>query len=123
MGIVRLFNCARREVVTMNRIKLVLIFTFTACNAQLKFGSSGGSTSSSNSKNQQGDTDTRIFTGNAALDGGLVGLGAGLLGGAVLTGALNGNNNNGYNNGCGRRRRQADGTQTKFLGALLGGGS
>merc|ERR1712064_189958 len=40
---------------------------------------------------------------------------SGLLGGAVLSGALNGGSNQGYNP-CGRRKRQADdGTNTKFF--------
>merc|ERR1712168_1241986 len=83
--------------------------------AQLKFGSSSNSDDKTDTKNK--DVDTKFFTGNEALDGGIVGLGAGLLGGAVLGGVLGGGNNN----GCGRRKRQADGTNTKFLGALLGG--
>merc|ERR1712168_863256 len=83
--------------------------------AQLKFGSSGNSDDKTDTKKK--DVDTKFFTGNEALDGGIVGLGAGLLGGAVLGGVLGGGNNN----GCGRRKRQADGTNTKFLGALLGG--
>merc|ERR1712142_26826 len=83
--------------------------------AQLKFGSSGNSDDKTNTKKK--DVDTKFFTGNEALDGGIVGLGAGPLGGAVLGGVLGGGNNN----GCGRRKRQADGTNTKFLGALLGG--
>merc|ERR1711892_312470 len=94
----------------------------STCNAQLKFGgssASSGSSGSANTNTKQSQTDTRFFsTGNQAIDGGILGIGAGLLGGAVLSGALNGGNN-----GCGRRRRQADGTNTKFLGALLGGGS
>merc|ERR1712042_380522 len=85
--------------------------------AQLKFGSSSNSDDKTDTKKK--DVDTKFFTGNEALDGGIVGLGAGLLGGAVLGGVLGGGNNN----GCGRRKRQADGTNTKFLGALLGGGS
>merc|ERR1712168_807208 len=83
--------------------------------AQLKFGNSGNSDDKTDTKKK--DVDTKFFTGNEALDGGIVGLGAGLLGGAVLGGVLGGGNNN----GCGRRKRQADGTNTKFLGALLGG--
>eukprot|EP00092_Neocalanus_flemingeri_P032855 GFUD01035732.1.p1 GENE.GFUD01035732.1~~GFUD01035732.1.p1 ORF type:complete len:230 (+),score=48.22 GFUD01035732.1:62-751(+) len=102
------------------KISAVFIFVFSVCSAQLKFGGSSGS-SSTNNKQSQSDVDTRFFgltSGNQALDGGILGLGAGLLGGAVLSGALNGGGNS---NGCGRRRRQADGTNTKFLGALLGG--
>eukprot|EP00092_Neocalanus_flemingeri_P012589 GFUD01013568.1.p1 GENE.GFUD01013568.1~~GFUD01013568.1.p1 ORF type:complete len:223 (+),score=52.64 GFUD01013568.1:208-876(+) len=105
-------------------------FFFCACSAQLKFGgSSGSSDSSGSSESLNTDTkqklpDTRFFTGNEALDGGILGVGAGLLGGAVLGGVLGGVLNGGGNtNGCGRRRRQADEPNTKFLGALLGGGS
>merc|ERR1711887_470857 len=101
----------------------VILTVISAATAQLTFGgasSNSGSSASSaaggNTNNKQ--TDTRFFTGNEALDGGILGLGAGLLGGAVLSGALS---NGG--NGCGRRRRQAEGTNTKFLGALLGGSS
>ena len=98
----------------------VFVFFLSVCTAQLKFGGSSGSSDSSNTnaKTKQSQTDTRFFTGNQAIDGGIVGLGAGLLGGAVLSGALSGGDT-----GCGRRRRQAEGTNTKFLGALLGGGS
>merc|ERR1712168_850824 len=84
--------------------------------AQLKFGSSSNSDDKTDTKKK--DIDTKFFTGNEAIDGGIVGLGAGLLGGAVLGSVLGGGNG-----GCGRRRRQAEGTNTKFLGALLGGGS
>merc|ERR1719206_1066000 len=93
--------------------KIIFVFILSSCTAQLKFGGSAGSSGNTNK-----ETDTRFFTGNQALDGGIVGLGAGLLGGAVLSGALSGGSN-----GCGRRRRQAEGTNTKFLGALLGGSS
>ena len=99
----------------------IFAVSVSVCTAQLRFGGSASSSASSDSSNtntKQPETDTRFFTGNEALDGGILGLGAGLLGGAVLSGALNSGGN-----GCGRRRRQADGTNTKFLGALLGGGS
>merc|ERR1739844_20230 len=112
-----------RTTITMKLhiISSVILSLLDSSLSQLKFGgssssSSSGSNSATNTK--QADTDTRFFTGNEAIDGGILGLGAGLLGGAVLGGALNGGGN-----GCGRRRRQADGTNTKFLGALLGGGS
>merc|ERR1712119_213468 len=87
-----------------------------------------GSTSSSSSSGSQPSTDTRfISTGNELVDGGILGVGAGILGGAVLNGAL-GNNGGGsnfkgnYNSPCGRRRRQAegDGTNTRLFG-LFGG--
>merc|ERR1712013_202534 len=90
----------------------ILALLFTCTLAQLRFGNSASSVDNKNTK--QKEVDTKFFTGNEAIDGGIVGLGAGLLGGGVLGSG---------NNGCGRRRRQADGTNTKFLGALLGGGS
>merc|ERR1711879_642498 len=58
---------------------------------------------------------------------GILGVGAGILGGAVLSGALGNNGggsnfNSNYNSPCGRRRRQAegDGTNTRLFG-LPGG--
>merc|ERR1712183_299848 len=108
-------------IMKLHIISSVILSLLDSSLSQLKFGdssssSSSGSNSATNTK--QTETDTRFFTGNEAIDGGILGLGAGLLGGAVLGGALNGGGN-----GCGRRRRQADGTNTKFLGALFGGGS
>merc|ERR1711936_592125 len=102
-------------------ISSVVVSLLDSSLAQLKFGGSSSSSSSGSNgatNTKQSGTDTRFFTGDEAIDGGILGLGAGLLGGAVLGGALNGGGN-----GCGRRRRQADDTNTKFLGALLGGGS
>merc|ERR1711992_64838 len=107
---------------------------------QLQFN---GGVSSSNSNNgnsanrntnrpTSGDVDEKFFlggdtpslTGNQALDGGIVGLGLGALGAAVLgptiQGALNGaQQSQGYS--CGRRKRQANfgGSQTSGGG---GGG-
>jgi len=98
------------------KFQCVVPILFTCALAQLKFSSSTSKGDNTNTKQKQ--VDTKFFTGNEAIDGGIVGLGAGLLGGAVLSGVLGGGNN-----GCGRRKRQADGTNTKFLGALLGGGS
>ena len=119
----------------MNKIQVITVLSSAVCltQSQLSFGgsSSGSSSSSSSSStsNRNGntklDTDQRIIsTGNQFIDGGLLGVGAGLLGGAVLGGALNGGSNSQYNP-CGRRKRQAeDGkTDTRFLGALLGGGN
>merc|ERR1712203_336234 len=100
---------------------------------QLQFngGVSSSSNSNSNSANRNtnrptsGDVDEKFFlggdtpslTGNQALDGGIVGLGLGALGAAVLgptiQGALNGaQQSQGYS--CGRRKRQANfgGSQT-----------
>merc|ERR1712013_859462 len=100
--------------------KIIFVFIISSCTAQLKFGGSAGSSGNTNTGTKQPETDTRFFTGNQALDGGIVGLGAGLLGGAVLSGALSGGSN-----GCGRRRRQAPGEDqpgTRFFGLenLLG---
>merc|ERR1719411_2431378 len=97
----------------MNTAALLATFLST-CNGQLQFGgsSSSASSGSSNTNTKQSQTDTRFFTGNEALDGGILGLGAGLLGGS-----------SGCN--CGRRRRQAPGEDqpgTRFFG-LFGGGS
>merc|ERR1711936_141210 len=108
-------------IMKLHIISSVILSLLDSSLSQLKFGdssssSSSGSNSATNTK--QTETDTRFFTGNEAIDRGILGLGAGLLGGAVLGGALNGGGN-----GCGRRRRRAEGTNTKFLGALLGGGS
>merc|ERR1712038_1350760 len=104
----------------------VLVLAIGITEAQLKFGG-GSSSSSSSSGSQDTSTDTRfISTGNELIDGGILGVGAGLLGGAVLSGALNGGGNNNYNsnynNPCGRRKRQADGedTNTRLFG-LFGG--
>merc|ERR1711902_365198 len=100
----------------------IISFLSSSSLAQLKFGSSGNSDDKIDTKKK--DIDTKFFTGNEALDGGIVGLGAGLLGGAVLGGVLGGGNNN----GCGRRKRQAPGEDqpgTRFFGLenLLGGGN
>ena len=96
---------------------------------QLKFNGGVSSSSSSNSNspsanrntnsNRPTDVDEKFFfggdtpslTGNQALDGGIVGLGLGALGAAVLgptiQGALNGGQQSqGYS--CGRRKRQAN---------------
>merc|ERR1712110_676807 len=114
----------------------VLVLGIGIAQAQLKFGggsssssnsgSNSASSSSSSSGNQDPSTDTRfISTGNELIDGGILGVGAGILGGALLGGGLNGGNNNyngNYNNPCGRRKRQADGddSNTRIFG-LFGG--
>merc|ERR1712012_1401704 len=92
---------------------------------QLQFngGVSSSSNSNSNSANRNtnrptsGDVDEKFFlggdtpslTGNQALDGGIVGLGLGALGAAVLgptiQGALNGAQQSQGFNSCGRRER------------------
>merc|ERR1712181_66099 len=92
------------------------------CIGQTNFGTS------QQNPNPSSDVNTRLFTGNQALDSGLVGIGLGALGATVLApavgNALNGGNNNGFNNGfnsgsfnaCGRRRkRQVDGQSRFFL--------
>merc|ERR1712001_675901 len=70
--------------------------------------------------------DTPSLTGNQALDGGIVGLGLGALGAAVLgptiQGALNGGQQSQGFNSCGRRKRQANfGGSTSPGGAGAGG--
>merc|ERR1719336_3321098 len=109
----------------MNTLGVILCL-LGAAHSQLKFGG-GGSSSSSSSSSSSGSssstksqdavsTDTRfISTGSELIDGGILGVGAGLLGGAVLSGALGGGQqgagfNTGYNP-CGRRRRRR---QTSF---------
>merc|ERR1711936_275814 len=103
---------------------------------QLQFngGVSSSSNNNGNSANRNtnrptsGDVDEKFFlggdtpslTGNQALDGGIVGLGLGALGAAVLgptiQGALNGaQQSQGYS--CGRRKRQAN-----FGGSQASGG-
>merc|ERR1711862_921338 len=100
--------------VNMNKFQMITILSSVVCltQSQLSFGKGGSagsssSSSSSSTSNRNGntkpDTDQRIIsTGNGFVDGGILGVGAGLLGGAVLSGALNGGNNNNYNP-CGRR--------------------
>merc|ERR1712055_971803 len=88
------------------RVQLSLIPLATLVSpllCQLKFN--GGVSSSSSNSNSPS------LTGNQALDGGIVGLGLGALGAAVLgptiQGALNGGQQSqGYS--CGRRKRQAN---------------
>merc|ERR1712233_190438 len=59
--------------------------------------------------------DTKIFsTGNSAIDGGIIGLGLGALGAAVLGPTLN-QAVSAPQTGCGRRKRQADGEERFFL--------
>merc|ERR1711863_104594 len=112
--------------------------------SQLKFNggvssssnSNGNSPSASRNTNRPTDVDEKFFfggdtpslTGNQALDRGIVGLGLGALGAAVLgptiQGALNGGQQSQGFNSCGRRRRQAPGEDepgTRFFGGLFGG--
>merc|ERR1711872_1133857 len=118
---------------TMNKFVVpFLVCAASVTQAQLKFGGGGSSSSSSSgsssSNNKQSgdnkDVDTRfISTGSELIDGGILGVGAGLLGGAVLSGAFNQPTNN---NPCGRRRRRQadgkDGGDTRFFLPNLGGG-
>merc|ERR1712079_731512 len=108
---------------------------------QLQFngGVSSSSNSNGNSANRNtnrptsGDVDEKFFlggdtpslTGNQALDGGIVGLGPGALGAAILgptiQGALNGaQQSQGYS--CGRRKRQANFGGSQTSGGGGGGG-
>merc|ERR1711953_1164286 len=90
--------------------------------------SNGNSANRNTNRPTSGDVDEKFFlggdtpslTGNQALDGGIVGLGLGALGAAVLgptiQGALNGGQQSqGYS--CGRRKRQAN-----FGGSQASGG-
>merc|ERR1712158_311392 len=103
---------------------------------QLQFngGVSSSSNRNGNSANRNtnrptsGDVDEKFFlggdtpslTGNQALDGGIVGLGLGALGAAVLgptiQGALNGGQQSQGFNSCGRRK------QANFGGSQASGG-
>merc|ERR1719225_1621136 len=110
---------------------LILLSTsvVSLCIGQTNFGGA------EKNANPSSDVNTRLFTGNQALDSGLVGIGLGALGATVLApavgNALNGGGTSGFNNGfnnnansynaCGKRRkRQVDG-QTRFF--LPNGGS
>merc|ERR1711953_747981 len=58
------------------------------------------------------NTNTRLFTGNQALDSGTVGFGLGV-GAAVLGSSLLNNHNN--NNPCGKRMRRRNAQDTRFF--------
>merc|ERR1712110_104330 len=120
----------RAKAMRAHRVHISLLPLATLVSpilGQLQFngGVSSSSNSNSNSANRNtnrptsGDVDEKFFlggdtpslTGNQALDGGIVGLGLGALGAAVLgptiQGALNGGQQSqGYS--CGRRKRQAN---------------
>jgi len=130
MGTVRIRRGLREAAMRGDLFLLPLATLVSPLLCQLKF--SGGVSSDSNSNspspnrnNRPTDVDEKFFlggdtpslTGNQALDGGIVGLGLGALGAAVLgptiQGALNGGQQSqGYS--CGRRKRQANfgGSQT-----------
>merc|ERR1712183_1066684 len=58
------------------------------------------------------DTNTRLFTGNQALDSGAVGFGLGVGAAVVGSSLLHGNHNN---NPCGKRRRRRNAQDTRFF--------
>merc|ERR1712165_556056 len=114
---------------SMINSRLMLVSIGSLASGQTNFGSSVSSSGSTSSSQEfplgSLDTDTRFFTGNDALNGGLVGAGLGALGATILGPAVGGALNNGnFNNGnsCGKRRkRQAEDGETRFF--LPGGGS
>merc|ERR1712192_165584 len=65
------------------------------CIGQTNFGTS------QQNPNPSSDVNTRLFTGNQALDSGLVGIGLGALGATVLAPAVGNALNGGNNNNCG----------------------
>jgi len=121
-----------------HRVHLSLIPLATLVSpllCQLKFNGAVSSSSNSNSpsnnnNNRPTDVDEKFFfggdtpslTGNQALDGGIVGLGLGALGAAVLgptiQGALNGGQQQSQGYSCGRRRKR----QANFGGSQTSGG-
>merc|ERR1712054_251100 len=135
----------RTKAMRAHRVHISLLPLATLVSpilGQLQFngGVSSSSNRNSNSANRNknrptsGDVDEKFFlggdspslTGNQALDGGIVGLGLGALGAAVLgptiQGALNGAQQSQGFNSCGRRKRQANfGGSTSPGGAGAGG--
>merc|ERR1711909_133391 len=109
--------------------RLIAVSMGSLAFGQTNFGGAGSSSGSASSSQEfplgSLDTDTRFFTGNEALNGGLVGAGLGALGATILGPAVGGALNNGnFNNGnsCGKRRkRQAENGETRFF--LPSGGS
>ena len=75
---------------TFNKVFLLFLF----CHAKESQGDTAGAAAAGGEGAEGGGavavggTNTRLWTGNAAIDGGILGLGAGLLGGAVLGGLL-----------------------------------
>ena len=120
----------------MPLVTLTIVALVSACSAQTNFGGSSSTSSKSGSVSSgNSNTDTRFFIpGLPSPDpvSTAIGVGLGVVGASVLAPAVGGALSN-NNNPCGRRKRQAnfgtssssgsDGTNTKFLGALLGGGS
>ena len=74
--------------ILMMKLLCLLPLLLSSALAQLKFGGSASSGGAASTNTKQGNTDTKFFTGNEGIDGGILGLGAGLLGGAVLGGVL-----------------------------------
>merc|ERR1712203_1052581 len=124
----------RAQKVHISLLPLATLVSPILGQLQFNGGVSSSSNSNGNSANRNtnrptsGDVDEKFFfggdtpslTGNQALDGGIVGLGLGALGAAVLgptiQGALNGGQQSqGYS--CGRRKRQAN-----FGGSQASGG-
>merc|ERR1712062_800099 len=123
-------RCRAKAMIAQRvQISLLPLTTLVApILGQLQFngGVSSSSNRNGNSANRNtnrptsGDVDEKFFlggdtpslTGNQALDGGIVGLGLGALGAAVLgptiQGALNGGQQSQGFNSCGRRKRQAN---------------
>merc|ERR1712088_702032 len=120
--------------VHLSLIPLATLVSPLLCLLKFNGGVSSSSSNSNspsankNTNNRPTDVDEKFFfggdtpslTGNQALDGGIVGLGLGALGAAVLgptiQGALNGGQQSqGYS--CGRRKRQAN-----FGGSQASGG-
>merc|ERR1711971_479132 len=122
-----------------HRVHLSLIPLATLVSpllCQLKFNgavspSSNSANRNTNNNNRPTNVDEKFFfggdtpslTGNQALDGGIVGLGLGALGAAVLgptiQGALNGGQQQSQGYSCGRRRKR----QANFGGSTISGGS
>merc|ERR1719500_967450 len=92
-------------------VTLTLVSLAGTILAQTKFGSSssgkGGGASS---------TNTKFFTGNEGIDGGLIGFGLGAAAGAVGAPLLEGFLGGGSSGCAGRRKRSADGEERFFLG-------
>merc|ERR1712061_270202 len=129
----------RAQSVHISLLPLVTLVAPILGQLQFNGGVSSSSNSNGNSANRNtnrptsGDVDEKLFlggdtpslTGNQALDGGIVGLGLGALGAAVLGptihGALNGaQQSQGYS--CGRRKRQANFGGSQTSGGGGGGG-
>merc|ERR1712139_568704 len=132
-------DAMRSERGHLSLLPLATLVSPLLCQLKFNGGVSSSSNSNGNSANRNtnrptsGDVDEKFFlggdtpslTGNQALDGGIVGLGLGALGAAVLgptiQGALNGaQQSQGYS--CGRRKRQANFGGSQTSGGGGGGG-